>query len=84
VVADSAQKCSSCLEWINLAQKPPWAAEVQALWQVVFDYARSQKAGGRGTAEADMAGLGRAVYERVAQLIAEGRGPPWLGRLPPH
>jgi hypothetical protein len=81
--ADGAQKCGTCLEWTNLDQRPPWAADIQALWRVVFDFARSQKAGGRGTGEADMAGLGRAVWAKLAELMAQGKAPPWLDRIPP-
>lgn len=84
VVADTAQKCSACFEWVNLDQKPPWADEINTLWQVVFDYARNQKASGAGTADADMAGLGKAVHQQISQLILQGRGAPWLGKLPPH
>jgi hypothetical protein len=52
------------------------------LWQVVFDYARNQKASGGGTGDADMAGLGQAVYSAVTQMAAQGKAPPWLGRIP--
>lgn len=78
--AAGAQKCGACHEWIDLENPPPWAPDVAALWQVVFDYARNQKAAGGGAA--DMSGLGQAVYSAVTQMAGQGKAPPWLGRLP--
>ena len=78
--ADASPTCGACSEWVDLDNKPPWADDIQALWQVVFDYARSQKASGGGTGDADMAGLGQAVYAKMSELMAGGKGPPWLGK----
>lgn len=80
--APNAQKCAACHEWIDLDHAPPWAGDVHALWQVVFDYARNQKATGGGTGDSDMAGLGQAVYTAVTRMIAQGKAPPWLGKIP--
>lgn len=78
--ADASPTCGACGEWVDLDNKPPWADDIQALWQVVFDYARSQKASGGGTGDADMAGLGQAVYAKMSELMAGGKGPPWLAK----